>query len=351
MAGITITADSGTQFEAGAAEYNSIARLTDDSYVIAYRDNNDYNKGKVNVGSRTGTSVTISEANAVIFNNDDTTYVQIRVLSSTAFVISYCDTNTGKIYVIAGTISGTTITLGSAVQAGSYTINPINSVAVLDSTNFVVLYQNYTPTLAMVGSVSGTTITLGSQQTTGFGSDSAHIDSVGLDATHFVYVFFNGGGTYSVAGTVDTGAKTITFGAVSGFSSGLYAYHPKISKFDSEHFIVAVMQEVGSAVIQVYAGAVNLTTLNITVGGWIYTANTTTTLGNYSICTINGYSFLVAYYTTTGTQGEIISGTLTGDTTIAFDAQGAVIFDNSTSAYTTLCRLTDNYFLLGYKKG
>ena len=115
MSGITITPDSGTEFTANAAEWNSVCRLDDNNYAVAYRDNNDGNKGYVNVGSRTGTSVTIVEGDAVVFNNDATDRITIVSLTATLIVISYRDINSDRPYVIATTISGTTITVGAAV--------------------------------------------------------------------------------------------------------------------------------------------------------------------------------------------------------------------------------------------
>jgi hypothetical protein len=364
MAGITISPDSGTQFEAGAAEYNSIARLDDDHYVIAYRDNNDYNKGKVNVGSRTGTSVTISEANAVIFNNDDTDTIIIRSLSASLIVISYRDVNSGLGYVIAGTVSGTTVTLGSAVSVwagAAITANKI-TVAELDSTDFVVTESYGSSILSFVGSVSGTTITLGSGQTVFSAIDAAIMNSTGLNGTHYVTVYGNTGNPgciYARVGEVDVGAKTITFGTISGAIGGYANWYTEvllISAFDSQHFIVASTEpDYGGYYKNLFlqACSVNLSTHAITIGSQIDSHNgvSNLTLSNYSLCAVNGYSFLISYYTTTGTQGEIRSGTLSGDTTIAWDAQGAQVFDNDTSAHTALCRLTDDYFILGYKSG
>jgi len=348
MAGITISPDSGTQFEAGAAEYNSIARLDDDHYVIAYRDNNDYNKGKVNVGSRTGTSVTISEANAVIFNNDDTDMITVRAMSETLLIISYRDVNSNRGYVVAATISGTTITVGTAVQVVNANIDGI-SVASLDATNFVVSKSllNNSPNGSYVGSVSGTTITLGSLQTQTIGGYSTFgfINNVKLDSTHFVTIV-SYGSIYCQAGTVNIGDKTIAYGTALYIDPNYPFNSSRIINFDSQHFVLAI--PVSATSIRIYACSINLSTLLITKGdplGDISTAN------HFSICTINTHNFLVAYYTTTDTQGEIRSGTLTGDTTIDWDAQGAVVFDTTTTAYTTLCGLTDDYFILGYKSG
>lgn len=355
MSGITITPDSGTQFEAGAAEYNSIDRLTDDSYVIAYRDNNDYNYGKVNVGSRTGTSVTINESDAVIFNNDDTDLITVRAMSATLIVISYRDISLGKLYVIVGTISGTTITLGSAVNVENTQVCQGNALAVLDGTYFVVSNSGYN---SFVGSVSGTTITLGTAQA--FPSSqtlSTYGSSVGLSSTTFAVVFRHPGFTpyyYSslqmVVGTVDTANKTISYSSSLFFTGTAFDPPTKVimAAFDEYHILVGLDRSVSQ---RVELGAYAISPITLSITGSLTIDTGVINYQNFSICAINSYSFLCSYYTATGTQGEIRSGTLTGDTTIAWDAQGAQIFDNGTSAYTSLCRLTDDYFILGYKSG
>ena len=350
MSGITITADSGTQFEAGAAEYNSIDRLSDDSFVVAYRDGNDYNYGKVNVGSRTGTSITINEANAVTFNSDDTDLIMVKMMSSTLIVISYRDVNSGLGYVVCGTISGLTVTLGTPVSDGNAQITSV-SVAVLDGTNFV-FSRYYTTGWHFVCSVSGTTITMGAYQQ---GQGGSRGKTLGLDGTNFISVYSNTNFLCQIC-TVNIGAKTISFGTQSGMihSGDIYdGYWAFVDKFDSTHVIVGNTsnQNYPSDLI-ITALAINLTTKVVTVGTTIYASNSNEdNKSQFSLIAINAYSFLLAYYTTTGTQAEVRSGTLTGDTTIAWDAQGAQIFDNGTSSYTALCRLTDDYFILGYKSG
>ena len=345
MSGITIIADSGTQFEAGAAEYNSIDRLDDNNYVIAYRDNNDFNYGKVNVGSRTGTSVTISESNAVVFNADDTDLITVRKMSSTLIVISYRDVNSNVSYVICATISGTTITVGAAKQVDGTSQTESVSVAVLDETNIVASRSYSTNTWCYVGSVSGTTITLGNYQQL---SLMSYVNLMGLDSTHFINAGSLNTTLYTVIGTVDVALKTISFGGTQSGGTIDASVIPNITLFDSTHFIVGYSQPF-TACLVFRAGSINLSTGVVTYGN-VLDSGLGATVSHFSICTM-GYSFLVSYYTTTDTQGEIRSGTLTGDTAIAWDAQGAVVFDTTTTAYTTLCGLTDDYFILGFKEG
>jgi hypothetical protein len=49
---IDITVDSATTFEAGAANYNSVARLDDNTFIVAFADGDDGGHGKAIVGTR-----------------------------------------------------------------------------------------------------------------------------------------------------------------------------------------------------------------------------------------------------------------------------------------------------------
>lgn len=356
MAGITITADSSTQFETGAAEYNSTCRLDDNTFVVAYRDENDFNYGKALVGTRSGTVITISEANAVAFSAFDTTDITVRALSATKIVISYYRTSNSTVYGIVGTVSGTTITFGTAVVIDA-TPNGTITVAVIDSSNVVFSICNASDDDldCYVASISGTTISAGSVQTflSANPLDGTQIASIGLNSTHCAIAWIEDGGNdlYALIAEVNTGAQTITFGAKLEIATVL-PFSPNatfIDKFDSTHFIAAAVSNTDFSVV---ACSYNSSTLAITGGTAIEITDVGTVVTNhFSLCTMGSYNFLVAYYIATGTQGEVRSGTLSGSVDLAWDAQGAQIFDNSTTAFPALCRLTDNYFLLGYKKG
>ena len=354
MSGITITADSSTQFETGAAEYNSSCRLDDNTFVVAYRDNSDFNFGKAIVGTRSGTVITISEVNAVTFASRDIQDITVRALSSTKIIISYYSDVTNHAYAIVGTISGVSITFGTELDLGDD--NGTVTVAVLDSSNvvFSICDAAQDDIDCWVGSISGTTISIGSVQTLPGSNpfDGEQIASVGLDSTHCVIAFIADAGNdlYAVVTLVNTGAQTLTFGnSIEIMTAGpIESFQVSIDKFDSTHFIAGAGDQGSFSVV---ACSYDTGTLAITNGSKIEAiANDDST--SHSLCTMGASNFLVAWYATTvGTQGEVRSGTLTGSTTITWDAQGAQVFDTSTSAYTTLCRLTDNYFLLGYKKG
>lgn len=358
MAGISITADSSTEFTANTAEYESVCRLDDNTFVVVYRDNSDFNKGKAIVGTRSGTSITISEANAVTFDSSNIIDVTVKALSSTKIIITYVDDTANAPYAIIGTISGTSITFGSRQVLGADG-GDIPTIAILDGSNVVFCFADAGGTDAVecyVASISGTSISVGSVQGYTYSQLIAHpVAAVGLDSTHFAFAYSaSSNAMFAVIGSVNTGAQTITFGTAKQLDSNSENYWQDIiiDKFDSTHFLVGWKDDgIADTNLRIAACVYNTSTLAITEGKNITVGSSGTDRSDYSLCTMGASNFLVAWYTANGTQAEIRGGTLTGSTDIAWDTQGAVTFDNGTSAYTSLCSLTSTYFLLGYKKG
>ena len=134
--------------------------------VIAYVDENDSDKGKAIVGTVSGTS--ISFGSAVEFNDSNHTAPEgigaIYVSNAEKVIIVYRDTgNSNKGTAIAGTVSGTSISFGSEVVFNTAGGTNYNS-AIYDSTNkrFVVAYRddsNSSAGTAIVGSFDATNLT------------------------------------------------------------------------------------------------------------------------------------------------------------------------------------------------
>lgn len=113
-----------------------------------------------------GTAATIG-GTIVIYNR----YPAIVLTGTSTFIICYSATTTNYPTVVAGTISGTTITLGTPVTVESTAIGSgslMFSLAAVDSTRFVGMYMpvNAGSITTFAASVSGTTITLGTKTVT-----------------------------------------------------------------------------------------------------------------------------------------------------------------------------------------
>ncbi len=363
MAGITITADSGTEFTADSAQHNAVCKLDSTHFAIAYSDNTNGNIGRVNVGSRSGSSITISSSNAVTFYNSAVDHVNITAMSSTLILIGFVDSVTKRGVIVAASISGSIITVGTSVQADNgHTSSLGMAVASLDGTYFVTGHcsDGFSALDCYAGSISGTTITLGSPVTISLtsGHTGTGITATGLDSTHAAYAFtdWNAISTYIVqvmACSVNTGTLTPTFGSQVNAISSTHvdaSSYPVISAFGSSSFVVGALYG-SSSTMYLNGGTVSGTTIAVgSLVAVLASVNTTVVAATYSVCTINTNSFLLTYYTTTNTQAEIVGGSISG-TTLSWDAQGAVIFDNATSAYTNICQLDTTDFIIGYNSG
>ena len=99
---------------------------------------------------------------------------QIKMLSSTAFVIMYKSSSDNTYYAIAGTISGKTITMGTAVQVSATTTYSIyqSTIVGLSSTAAMCVMSGTTNTVLIPLVISGNTITVGSSSTVGAATSS-----------------------------------------------------------------------------------------------------------------------------------------------------------------------------------
>ena len=138
---------------------------TNNKVVVAYSDNGNSNYGTAVVGTVSGTS--ISFGSPVVWSSTGATATAKSVVydsSSQKVVIVYRDDD-GSLYytrAIVGTVSGTSISFGTAVVVSATNSTEIR--AVYDSTNnkVVVTYLNGSGLFAVLGTVSGTTISFGS---------------------------------------------------------------------------------------------------------------------------------------------------------------------------------------------
>ena len=166
VSGTTISFGAETTFHAsGVYHTNCVYDANADRTVIAFRDSADSNNGKAIVGTVSGTG--ISFGTAVTF---DTVYVQYpnQVYDANAQKISivYQDATLGDGWSIVGTVSGTSISFGTAFR---FTTDDLeNHVGAYDSVAQKVVYSfrdlgNSSAGTTIVGTISGTSISFGSE--------------------------------------------------------------------------------------------------------------------------------------------------------------------------------------------
>jgi len=200
-----------------------------------------YVKDSTTVGFRT---VSIA-SNGGLTNNAEATIIVagmggepfiIERLSDTSFIATYNNA------MVVGTVSGTTITLGTPVDVGQ---RPL-AVSVLDSDTFALAYKNGYDLYAAIGSVSGTTPSLGSASIVvdGTAADYPYDARILLlSAASLVVSYGSGGGRYS---GLRLKAATVSGTTISSWGSEITtlddydgAYQQIIPLSDTKAFIHA----------------------------------------------------------------------------------------------------------------
>lgn len=218
----TVSAPAITAAAAGAstaiatAYYGAICYAADqDKFVLAASDGTNV---KARVGTLSGTTVAWDAISATI--------------GAANFKLGICAVGGGKVVVVyapasgvfaaVGTISGTTITFGTPVQitaTASSSVYRYNITFDPDTGSVVVVYQNGAGnTFAIAGAVSGTTITFGTAVDVGAIGPVAH--AVAMPGTGGkVFLAYTESSTYkarilSLVGTAITANAATTWGAV-----------------------------------------------------------------------------------------------------------------------------------------
>jgi len=187
---------------------------TNNRVVVAYRDADDSGKGKARVGTVTGQ--TISWGTAVDFNGSDTRHIHLLYHTNTQkIIVSYQDAGasdrpTSKI----GTVSGTTISFGSGTQAANVNSNYNAQADVVGTAKFVTFFYDTNGTgKAAVGTISGTSISFGTEVQ--FSGSITQGMAATFDTLNNVVIAFyakaaSGYKAYTVPGTVS--GTSISFG-------------------------------------------------------------------------------------------------------------------------------------------
>ena len=227
VSGSSISFGTPVQYETGRVSRNAIVYdSTAQKVILTFQDNDDSNNNKAIVGTVSGTS--ISFGTAVTYNSGATTnsYKGYIAYDSNAdrVVIFYGDSgNSEHGYAIVGTVSGTSISFGTEVQVDSSASQSCKAVYDSENQKVIVIYidtgNSYRGT-ARVGTVSGTSISFGSEAT--FSSTAVNtIEAVYDSSAKKVIIAFrdenNSNYGAVVAGTVS--GTDITFGTKQTFES------------------------------------------------------------------------------------------------------------------------------------
>lgn len=243
----------------------------------------------------------------------------------------------------------TIISYGTNYLVFEYTGVTNNSISLLDSTHFVVVYDDgNNHGYAKIGVVSGTPaddISYG----TGVEFNNASTDSMSvaaLDSTHFVIAYRDVGGSnhgQGVVGVVSSGT-TITFGTVYEFLASA-VNTPDVATLDSTHFVIAYKQgsdDHGYAIIGVVSNDDDI------AYGTAYEFNNAATLYP-RVSALSATSFVISYRLNTDQTGKAIIGTVSGTPADDITYGSVYEFAGATVYLIDISTLDSTHFVVVYK--
>ncbi len=269
VANVAASASAGTPvvFEDGYLAQSSIVYdSSNDKTVIFYRDAGDSDKGKAVVGTVSGS--TISFGTPVEFESGATPYIRATFDSSNnKIVIAYTDQDDnsyGK--AIVGTVSGTSISFGSAVTFESASSSETPGIC-FDSTNnkVVISYRdsgNSHYGTAIVGTVSGTSISFGSATVFRSGNCRRMVnafDSVNGKVVIAYRDYSDGSAGDGIVGTVS--GTSISFGTPVTFDAGQASY-PALAYNSVDKNVILAYRDSYSSGAKAVVGTVSGTSIS-----------------------------------------------------------------------------------------
>jgi len=267
VSGTSISFGTAVVFESASVLYTGSAYdSTNDRVVISYQDGGNSNYGTAIVGTVSGTS--ISFGTAVVFESG-TTYTTNAVYDSTndRVVVAYSDgSNSFAGTAVVGTVSGTSISFGTPVV---FEASPIDfNSATYDSTNdrVVIAYRdtgNSSYGTAIVGTVSGTSISFGTAVV--FESATMLSSSCTYDSTNNKVVIAysdNGNSSYGTAIVGTVSGTSISFGTAVVFESASTSYTSAIYDSTNNRVVIAYRNDGNSGYTTAIVGTVSGTSIS-----------------------------------------------------------------------------------------
>jgi hypothetical protein len=200
---------------------NATFDSSNNKIVIAYQRSS---QGKAIVGTVSGTSISFGSEATYTTNTPD--YISATFdNSNNKVVISYRDTsNSNYGTAVVGTVSGTSISFGSAVVFATATTNYINSTFDSSNNKVVTVYRDQGNSgygTAIIGTVSGTSISFGTEVV--FHSAASAYPGPTFDTTNNkVFIAYADYGTFTGKAVVGTVSGTsISFGSAVQFDGSV----------------------------------------------------------------------------------------------------------------------------------
>jgi sugar lactone lactonase YvrE len=282
--------------------------------IVIYNNNATPANGYAVVGTVSGTS--ISFGTAVVFNSGDTSHTGTTYDSSSNKVVIAYRNNGNSNYgtAIVGTVSGTSISFGTPVVFLS-ALTQFTQAVYDSSNNKVVLayYGTSTYGQSVVGTVSGTSISFGATAT----FLSAAVTALGSTFDSYlnkVVVVFSQGNSYAAATVGTVSGTSISYGTPVTYQSGTVWSNAAVFDSTSNKVIIAYTNNSNSYYGTALVATVSGTTISF--GTPVVFASVTSYSSELGFDS-NANKVNIAYTQLSATTGKLIVGTVSG-TSISF---------------------------------
>jgi len=351
VSGSSISFGTKVSTSVNSYEAPAVAGLSETKFILVYKDYNDSNKGKARVGTVSGTS--ISFGSVVTFEGGQTSLNQINTvarLSDTKFVIAFEDaSDNSKAKSIVGTISGTSVSFGSAATFATPNSSKFAAVSALSDTKVVIAWSD-TPTSkrgrAIIGTISGTSISYGSAVNYDTSQVIRH-SIAALSDTKFVIAYQDGGNSSygtAICGTVS--GTSITLGTAVVFNSAtLNNDWPSVTKIDENQFGIAFRDSANSSYAALIIGTASGTSLsfgtkisNVSSANpdkiWSTLVGTTNFVIGYDLTQLSAVNYQLSSSNLTSENYIGMSGGAVSFTGSAATLGSEAVFESATVSYT-----------------
>ncbi len=336
-----VSEDSATQsigtsaiFETGSTtNISSAYDANSQKIVIAYRDNANSDQGTAVVGTVSGTSITFGTP--VVFETGNTANTSVSYdANAQKVVIVYNDeNNSSKGTAIVGTVSGTSISFGTAAVFDATGFSDhLASAYDANAQKTVIAWRDAGNTnngKAVVGTISGTSISFGSSAT--FNSASSTYTSIAYDSNaQKVVISYQDAGNASygtsVVGTIS--GTSISFGSETVFESATTEFISSDFDGNSNKVVISYKDGGNSNYGTAVVGTVSGTSISFGTPVVFESASTEVTSTSYDA---NAQRVIISYRDHGNSEyGTLIVGTVSG-TSITFGT--AVVFESAAVEY------------------
>lgn len=355
VSGTSISFGTAVVFNTGAGNnYSTTFDSVAGKIVIAYTDEGNSGFGTAKVGTVSGTS--ISFGTAVVFNSGSTSFISATFDSTeNQVVIAYRDAgNSSYGTAIVGTVSGTSISFGAEVVFNSTNTLFISATFDSASSKVVIAYSdiNVFYGRVIVATVSSTAISFGSEVT--FAASNTQIQQAVYDSVNQKVIICYSDGSDgdkgkaiigTVSGTTISFGSTITFSSV-GISNLSVAYSPSsssvIAAYRGSGAYGTVISGVASASTITFGASLTFTTNSTSYTASVYDANASKVVVAYSDNDDGTFGKAVVYSPESSNNTSFIGIT---DQAIADGASGKVVVQGGVSEKVTSLTANTDYYV------